>query len=85
LLDPQTYRVIGINEKAISMKSAKVKNYPLKFSGIISMAWVDVALVGRPGARLRNQGGPGCGERNRSAARAGAGRCNCGYRRCWSR
>jgi hypothetical protein len=51
LLDPQTYRVIGINEKAISVKSLKSKNYPLAFSGTISMAWVDVALVSRPGAR----------------------------------
>jgi hypothetical protein len=29
----------------------KIKNYPLTFSGTISMAWADVALVSRPGAR----------------------------------
>jgi hypothetical protein len=51
LLDPQTYQVTGINEKAISIKSMKIKNYPLTFSGTISMAWADVALVSRPGAR----------------------------------
>ena len=51
LLDPHTYQVIGINEKAISIKSAKIKNFPLTLSGTISMAWADVALVGRPGAR----------------------------------
>ena len=51
LLDPQTYRVIGINERALSINSLKIKNYPLTFSGTISMAWVDVALVSRPGAR----------------------------------
>jgi hypothetical protein len=51
LLDPQTYHVTGINEKAISIKSVKIKNYPLTFSGTISMAWADVAPVSRPGAR----------------------------------
>jgi hypothetical protein len=51
LLDPQTYQVTGINEKAISPKSLKIKNYPLTFSGTMAMAWADVALVGRPGAR----------------------------------
>ena len=51
LLDPRTYQVIGINEKAINVKSVKIKNYPLTFSGTISMAWADVALVGGPGAR----------------------------------
>ena len=51
LLDPQTYQVIGINEKAISIKSLKIKNYPLTFSDTISMAWADIALVGRPGTR----------------------------------
>ena len=51
LLDPQTYQESGINEKAISIKSVKIKNYPLTFSSTISMAWADVALIRHPGVR----------------------------------
>ncbi|MGD0069614.1 MAG: CU044_5270 family protein [Streptosporangiaceae bacterium] len=51
LLDPQTYQVNGVNEKAISNKSVMVKNAPLTFSGTISMAWAAVALVHAPGVR----------------------------------
>jgi hypothetical protein len=51
LLDPRTYQVTGINQKAIGPRPAKIKNSPLTFSGTMAMAWADVALVGRPGAR----------------------------------
>jgi hypothetical protein len=51
LLDPQTYRVNGISEKALSNRSVMVKNAPLTFSGTISMAWADVAFVHAPGVR----------------------------------
>jgi hypothetical protein len=58
LLDPQTYQVIGISEKAVaadvaspSSKPRKGKKPPLRFSGMISMAWADVALVRGPGVR----------------------------------
>ena len=51
LLDPRTYRVIGLNEKAISARSVMVKGSPLTFSGTISMAWADVAIVKGPGKR----------------------------------
>ena len=51
LLDPQTYQVNGISEKAISNRSVMVKNAPLTFSGTISMAWAAVALVHAPGLR----------------------------------
>jgi hypothetical protein len=51
LLDPQTYQVIGVNERAISPRSVKVKGAPITFSGSISMAWADVAIVEGPGER----------------------------------
>jgi hypothetical protein len=58
LLDPQTYQVIGISEKAVvaqvappHYKPQKHKKLPLSFSGMISMAWADVALVRGPGVR----------------------------------
>jgi hypothetical protein len=58
LLDPQTYQVIGISEKAVvaevappNFKPQKHKKLPLRFSGMISMAWADVALVRGPGVR----------------------------------
>ena len=51
LLDPQTYQVIGVNERAIQPRSMKGKGAPLTFSGIISMAWADVAIVSGPGER----------------------------------
>ena len=51
LLDPRTYRVIGLNERAISPRSVKVKGSPLTFSGTVSMAWADVAIVKGPGKR----------------------------------
>jgi hypothetical protein len=51
LLDPQTYQVTGINQKTIGLKPVKVKHYPHTFSGTMEMAWADVTLVGRPGAR----------------------------------
>jgi hypothetical protein len=49
LLDPHTYQVIGLVERAISPRP--VKGGPLKFSGTISMAWADVAIVSAPGER----------------------------------
>jgi hypothetical protein len=51
LLDPRTYQVIGLNEKAISARSVMVKGSPLTFSGTISMAWADVTIVSGPGRR----------------------------------
>jgi hypothetical protein len=51
LLDPRTYQVIGLNERAIGARPAKVKGGPLTFSGTISMAWADVAIVRDPGER----------------------------------
>jgi hypothetical protein len=51
LLDPQTYEVIGLGEKALSRASVMVKGSPITFSGTISMAWADVAVVAAPGRR----------------------------------
>ena len=51
LLDPHTYQVIGLNEKAISSRSVMVKGAPITFSGTISMAWAEVAIVSGPGER----------------------------------
>ena len=51
LLDPQTYQVIGLGEKALSQRSIMVKGAPITFSGTISMAWADVAIVAAPGQR----------------------------------
>ncbi|MGH3200563.1 MAG: hypothetical protein ACRDOA_18315, partial [Streptosporangiaceae bacterium] len=51
LLDPQTYQVIGLNERAISQRSVMVKGAPVTFSGTIAMAWADVAVVAAPGQR----------------------------------
>ena len=52
LLDPQTYRVIGINERTFGTKSkGKAKAAPITFTGTTSMAWVDVAIVDAPGQR----------------------------------
>ena len=51
LLDPQTYQVIGLGEKALSRASVMVKGSPITFSGTISMAWADVAIVAAPGRR----------------------------------
>lgn len=51
LLDPQTYQVSGISEKAISIKPLKGQNSPSTFSGTISMAWADAASVSGPGVR----------------------------------
>jgi hypothetical protein len=51
LLDPQTYQVIGFGEKALSRASVMVKGSPITFSGIISMAWADVAIVPAAGQR----------------------------------
>ena len=51
LLDPQTYQVIGLGEKALSQKSVMVKGSPITFSGTISMAWADVAVVAAAGQR----------------------------------
>ena len=51
LLDPQTYQVIGLGEKALSQESVMVKGSPITFSGTISMAWADVAIVAAPGQR----------------------------------
>ena len=51
LLDPQTYQVIGLGEKALSQRSVMVKGGPITFSGTISMAWADVAIVAAPGQR----------------------------------
>jgi hypothetical protein len=48
LLDPRTYQVIGLRIKPTTfMKSAP--NGPPQPSGMISMAWVEVALVSQPG------------------------------------
>ena len=43
--------MIGLNERAIGARPAKVKGGPLTFSGTISMAWADVAIVKGPGKR----------------------------------
>jgi hypothetical protein len=51
LLDPQTYQVIGLGEKALSRESVTVKGAPITFSGTISMAWADVAVVAAAGQR----------------------------------
>jgi hypothetical protein len=51
LLDPQTYQVIGLGEKALSQASVMVKGAPITFSGTISMAWADVAVVAAAGQR----------------------------------
>jgi hypothetical protein len=51
LLDPRTYQVIGLNERAISQRSVMVKGAPITFSGTISMAWADVAVVAAAGQR----------------------------------
>ena len=51
LLDPQTYQVIGLGEKALSQESVMVKGSPITFSGTISMAWADVAIVAAAGQR----------------------------------
>jgi hypothetical protein len=52
LLDPQTYRVIGVNERTFCTKSkGKAKAAPITFTGTTSMAWVDVAIVDAPGQR----------------------------------
>jgi hypothetical protein len=51
LLDPRTYQVIGLNERAISNRSVMVKGAPITFSGTITMAWADVAVVAAPGQR----------------------------------
>ena len=51
LLDPQTYQVIGLGEKALSRASVMVKGAPITFSGTISMAWADVAIVAAAGQR----------------------------------
>jgi hypothetical protein len=51
LLDPQTYQVIGLGEKALSQESMMVKGSPITFSGTISMAWADVATVAAAGQR----------------------------------
>jgi hypothetical protein len=51
LLDPQTYQVIGLGEKALSQESVMVKGAPITFSGTISMAWADVAIVAAAGQR----------------------------------
>ncbi|HEV2254001.1 MAG TPA: CU044_5270 family protein [Streptosporangiaceae bacterium] len=51
LLDPQTYQVIGLGEKALSRESVMVKGAPITFSGTIAMAWADVAIVADPGQR----------------------------------
>jgi hypothetical protein len=51
LLDPQTYQVIGLGEKALSRESVMVKGSPITFSGTISMAWADVAIVAAAGQR----------------------------------
>jgi hypothetical protein len=51
LLDPQTYQVIGLGEKALSRASVMVKGSPITFSGTISMAWADVAIVAAAGQR----------------------------------
>lgn len=51
LLDPRTYQVIGLNEKAVSPRPAQDGPGPVTFAGTISMAWADVASVGGPGKR----------------------------------
>jgi hypothetical protein len=51
LLDPRTYQVIGVNERAISPRPVKEQGSPLTFSGTISMAWAHVAVVAAPGQR----------------------------------
>jgi hypothetical protein len=51
LLDPQTDQVIGLGEKALSRASVMVKGAPITFSGTISMAWADVAVVAAAGQR----------------------------------
>jgi hypothetical protein len=56
LLDPRTYQVIGVTEKAVSpkpvkAKPVKAKDWQITFSGTISMAWADVAIVSAPGER----------------------------------
>jgi hypothetical protein len=51
LLDPRTYQVIGLDEKAISARPATATRGPVTFSGTISMAWADVAIVSGPGRR----------------------------------
>jgi hypothetical protein len=51
LLDPRTYQVIGLGEKALSRASVMVKGSPITFSGTISMAWADVAIVAAAGQR----------------------------------
>jgi hypothetical protein len=51
LLDPQTYQVIGLGEKALSRASVMVKGAPITFAGTISMAWADVAVVAAAGQR----------------------------------
>ncbi len=51
LLDPQTYRVIGVNERAVTVRTAGTKGSLPRFSGMISMAWADVAIVAVPGQR----------------------------------
>jgi hypothetical protein len=50
LLDPQTYRVIGVKERTFGTKS-KAKAPPVTFTGTTSIAWVDVAIVDAPGQR----------------------------------
>jgi hypothetical protein len=49
LLDPRTYQVIGVSERAISPKA--MKGSPITFSGTVSMAWASVAIVSGPGQR----------------------------------
>ena len=73
LLDPQTYQVIGLGEKALSRESVMVKGSPITFSGTISMAWADVAIVTAPGQRERLQ---------RAAPRPGPAPAPCGGYRC---
>ena len=51
LLDPRTYRVIGINERAVTVRPAGTKGSLPRFSGTISMAWADVDIVAAPGQR----------------------------------
>jgi hypothetical protein len=51
LLDPRTYQVIGLDEKAINARPATGTVGPVTFSGTISMAWADVAIVSGPGRR----------------------------------
>ena len=51
LLDPRTYQVIGLGEKILSRESVMVKGAPITFSGTVSMAWADVAVVAAAGQR----------------------------------